>query len=473
MIKNLGLALTAGGWAVAELTRGKTSRLTQLLSGEWPPEAPVSAKAAILKQLFQRYQWGKGRVAVSVPMQAGYWKELHLPALAPRATELLIKNTFFSGIPQPETLFSWQYKIARSGGQQRVACFALPVRAGAELQSLLEQAELNPLGLLPDLYALSKGLPAVAPQGYRREETVLLVIRHGEAIETALVKGEDLVYYRCFPLLLAQGQIQRQACEEDLRLTNYMARKESRLLPSCCFFWDISGDWAEEEWKAILSSAFALEPERIRPFTALNLPAGLGAGTAEASLRKVMAIGLALEAGAKEPGLRLAVGNNRRSVRERKRTRALLVSGLVMALAGAGLNLWLNYREREALLQSLAEKQAKVETITNLIALEEKINTEIGFYRQAWNKTRQMLEFFAAWPATVPEGTILTSVLLENEQITQVSGRCPSFSQLYAALLASPDFRHLELKGEITVNREGYESFTLVGRWNEENEEAD
>ena len=186
-----------------------------------------------------------------------------------------------------------------------------------------------------------------------------------------------------------------------------------------------------------------------------------------------MAVGLALEAGASEPGLRLVIGNSWRSTQERKWALSVLIFGLVIALSGVSLNAWLNYRERESLIRSLAEKEAKVEAITNWISLEEQVKEEIAFYRQAWDKTRQMLEFFIVWSETVPEGTILTSVLLENEQITQLSGRCLSFSQLYTALLASPDFRQLELKGEITVNRDGYECFTLVGRWNEENEDED
>lgn len=474
MSKNLGLALTAEGWAIAEIIRGKTGRLTQLLSGEWSPEDPVATKAAILKQVFQRYQWAKGKVVVSVPMKAGYWKELHIPALAPRATELLIRNTFFSSIPQPPDAFLWQYKKYKSSGQQRrVACFALPAQVGSEIKSLLDQAAINPFCFLPDLYSLNKGLNVVARRGYHPEETVLLVIGHPEALETALVKGEDLVYYRCFPLLLDNGRIDRGALEEDLRLTKYMVRKESRYLPSLCCFWDQTGQCTEEEWKAILSSAFTLEPNRIQPFSALGFPASFDAGKAEAVLRRVMAVGLALEAGASEPGLRLVIGNSWRSTQERKWALSVLIFGLVIALSGVSLNAWLNYRERESLIRSLAEKEAKVEAITNWISLEEQVKEEIAFYRQAWDKTRQMLEFFIVWSETVPEGTILTSVLLENEQITQLSGRCLSFSQLYTALLASPDFRQLELKGEITVNRDGYECFTLAGRWNEENEDED
>lgn len=182
-----------------------------------------------------------------------------------------------------------------------------------------------------------------------------------------------------------------------------------------------------------------------------------------------MAVGLALEAQTKEPGLRLTIGNNRPRRDEGEKPRRLLICGLVMLLIGVGLHAWLGYREKQALIRHLAQYEEKVEAIKNLIALEEQYSREVDFYGQNWKKTRQMLEFLNLWSETVPEGTILTSVVLDREEITQLSGRCRSFSQLYAILLNSPDFRHLQLKGEITINRDGYEGFTLVGRWNEKN----
>lgn len=231
MSKSLGLAVTAEGWALAVLTRGKAVRRTQLLSGDWAPEDPVSDKAAILKQVFQRYRFTKEKVVVSVPMNAGYWKELRLPVLSPREMELLIKNTFFSGLQEDPAKFCWQYKKEQAAGkQQRVACFALPDQIGREIKKLLDQAAITPLYFLPDLNSISKGLHAVAPEGYHPAATTLLVIIRGSYAETALVQNGDLVYYRTFPLLQTNGGIDRGALEEDLRLNRFMMRKENHYL---------------------------------------------------------------------------------------------------------------------------------------------------------------------------------------------------------------------------------------------------
>jgi len=472
MGKNLGLAVTAEGWALAVISWGKTGRLTQLLSGEWSPEEPVSTKAAILKQVFERYRLAKEKVVVSVPMKAGYWKELRLPALPPREMVMLIKNTFFSGLQEVPTEFCWQYKKYQAEGkEQRVVCFALPDQVGNEIKALMDQAALNPLYFSPDLYSLSKGLNVIAPRGYHPAEITLLVIIRAHDVEVALVKDGDLVYYRSFPLLLTDGVIERGAVEEDLRLTKFMMRKENRYLANTCYFWDQTGQCDEEEWQTLIASAFGLELNRVQPFSALGLPADFRVGKREAILRRLMAVGLAMEEKTKEPGLRLVIGNNRPSRGGRQKALCLLVFGLLMVLIGAGFNAWLNYREKQTLIGQLVRYEEKVEAIKDLIALEEQCSEQVGFYWQDWKKTRQMLEFLNVWSETVPEGTILTAVVLDREQITQLSGRCLSFSQLYATLLNSPDFRQLQLKGEITVNRDGYEGFTLVGRWNEENED--
>jgi Tfp pilus assembly protein PilN len=119
------------------------------------------------------------------------------------------------------------------------------------------------------------------------------------------------------------------------------------------------------------------------------------------------------------------------------------------------------------------QKEPKVQELRNLVAEDEILREEADFYRGNWERTRQILVFFNLWAETVPEGTILTSVILEEEQITQLSGRTRSFSRLYAALLASPSFHQLQLKGEITINRDGDEGFTLTGKWNEPNEAGD
>jgi Tfp pilus assembly protein PilN len=149
------------------------------------------------------------------------------------------------------------------------------------------------------------------------------------------------------------------------------------------------------------------------------------------------------------------------------------VFALVIALVGVGLNCWLNYQAKQRLLTDLMQKEPKVQELRNLVAEDEILREEADFYRGNWERTRQILVFFNLWAETVPEGTILTSVILEEEQITQLSGRTRSFSRLYAALLASPSFHQLQLKGEITINRDGDEGFTLTGKWNEPNEAGD
>lgn len=471
MAKQIGLTIMDEGWALAESSGRKEVKLTQVRSGEWSPDEPVAAKAAVIQQAFLDYGLSKEKVMVSAPLKAGFWRVLVLPALAPRETERLIKHNFFASIPELPAEPCWGYKKYKGGANQlRAACFALSEQVKDELHVLLEKAGISPAYYLPDLEGLRKGMKLAAPEDYNPQGAVLYVIANRLTVEVAQFEGENLTSYRCFPLLLTEELIHRQALVEDLRLTKHMIRKESNLPPHTCYLWDQTGQYSDEEWKVLLAAGFDLEPHRINTAVALKLGLEVGVENAGTAFRRLIAVGLAAEGGTKDPaGLHLTSGANRQQKGEKLRAVRLLVFALIIALVGVGLNGWLNYQAKQRLLSDLVEKEPKVQEIRNLMAQDENLRKRANFYRGNWERTRQMLVFFNLWAETAPEGTILTSVMLEEERITQLSGRTRSFSQLYAALLASPSFHQLQLKGEITINRDGYEGFTLAGKWNEPN----
>ena len=468
MIKTIGLALQDKDWAIVEISGKREFKITSHVCGEWAPETADSAKAEILKKAFLSHQLSNKNVVVSVPMKEGYWKQMRLPALTERDVNRLIKNAFFQGLPGTPDSFCWGFKKSNFGSKQLlISGFALPKQLMREQADLIQKAELNVAYYLPDRAHLSTGLAFVAGEDFSTGGATMFLIVNSLDVEICLFQANDIEYYRHFPLLLNEGKVEQEALSDELRLTKFMIRKEIRSLPDCCYLLDQADHWPREEGIEIIAAAFDLEQANIKIPSEIGLPLSFCQKKEIVSLSSLIAVGLTLEARTNErASIRLTTGKRRKGIKDQI-TFLLAALGLLMILAGVTLNLRLEHKEKQTLLGEIAKHEKKIGEIKKLISLEEELTKQALFFQQEWEMNRKMQKFFAVWEEVVPNGTILTSVIFDHNEIRQITGRCLSFSELYQALLTSSFFKQLQAKGEITISRDGYEVFTLSGKWNE------
>lgn len=471
MNKRIGLDIRDDGWTIAEISGNKELNISALISGKWEPGTSIPSKAASLKQAFSNHQIPSKNLVVSVPMNEGYWKQIILPSLLSREVDQIIENTLVADLPQPPSSFCYGYKKRSHGSKQLLAeGFVIPKRIIMETTELLQEAGLKASCYLPDLYSLIKGFTFLAGENLSTSAAMFIIVHH-LYLEIGIYESNLLKYYRSIPLLIANEKIEQQVVMEELRLTKFMLRKEGCNLPDFCYLLPGTGLWKKEELLELTTLTLGFERHKIRTPSDFGLPLRFYKEKEIVALSSLTAVGLALEVRrAASNSIRLTMEDNREKKFKGKINLILLVLGILMALIGIRLNFRLEHKERQDLIGKIVGHEEKVREVENLIDMDESLTKQALFYQQEWEKTRSILKFFAVWEETVPKETILTSVVFDKDQIKQITGRCRSFSELYQALLNCAYFTQLQVKGEITINRDGYESFYLAGKWNNEYE---
>lgn len=78
------------------------------------------------------------------------------------------------------------------------------------------------------------------------------------------------------------------------------------------------------------------------------------------------------------------------------------------------------------------------------------------------------MEFLRVLQASLPEGTQVTDLIIEDEVVKSLSGSTRSVSTLLARLQRTPELKTFKLKGAITTDKNGMELFQLEGKFTPE-----
>lgn len=497
--KAVGLDLRADGWTLLEVERhGRAGKdgleVVNFAQGKWEPETSPEARGEILRAAFHRQRISRQGLVVSLPAGLGQWERMVLPGLSPPLIKTaLLANLEAKLFRSPEEL-ALAYKVqpgeVARAGESEVEAFVYPQQAAAGYRQILSNAGLRRFSLLPRPYGNANYFLAFSEHLRRNGQQVFAVEISSFETEVFLLGREGILHHRSFPSpVTPDGTYNLEALAEEFKLTKFLLRRNRGAA-------DLDGSQATDPWRTVnpvfayLSSPFAetereavintvavslgMDPDRVASFSSLRPPTGLSAGEWEQP-GALTAAGLALERlGETGSGMRLSFPGEKDPPGKREFfSWSLLLLAFFLGAGGIFFHFDTLRKERAFLREWLQRQEPELTEIRGLLAKERRLQEKIGLYSTLEKERRFFFTFLTEWERAVPHGTIVTTLTLEKNRVSRLSGQTPSFSLFYEALLASPFFKNLQVMEGITTNPEGLEVFHLsgpagVGRGDEE-----
>ena len=499
--KATGLDLRADGWTLLAMEkRGRAGKdglaVVNFLQGKWDPGTGLEARGEILKAALRREKFSRRGLVVSLPAGLGQWERLVLPGLSPELVKKALLANLAAKLSRPPEEMALAYKKRQEeAGASEVEIFVCPQQAVASYRQILRHAGLHRYSLLPRPYGIANYLLAFSEHLRRDGQQVFVIEISSVETEVFLLGREGIIHHRSFPSpLTPEGAYNLEALAEELKLTRFLLRKKrgtgeravGARAPQAAgagagytvnpVFAYLFSPFSETESVAVLKTvaeSLGLDPEQVAFFSTLRPPAGLSASEWEQP-GVLTAAGLALESlGATGSGMRLSLpGEKEPPGRREFFSWSLLLMAFLLGAGGIFFHFDTLRKERVFLRAWLQRQEPELAGVRRLLAKEERLREKFSRY-SALEKERQFFfTFLAEWERVVPPGTIITSLTLEGNRVSRLSGQTPSFSLFYEALLASPFFKDLQVMEGITTNPEGLEVFHLavpagVGRGDE------
>jgi hypothetical protein len=491
--KATGLDLRADGWTLLSVERrgraGEESlAVVKFVQGKWGPETGPEARGEILRAAFRQQKISRQGLVVSLPAGLGQWERLVLPGLSAELIKKALLTNLEAKLSRPPEEMALAYRVRREGaGASEVEAYVYPQQAAASCRQILHHAGLRRYSLFPRPYGIANYLLACSEHLRREGQQVFVVEISSSETGVFLLGREGIIHHRSFPSpLTPDGAYNLEALAEELKLTRFLLRKKRRAgerargtqAPQAAdtgagawrtanpVFAYLSSPFPETESETVrktVAESLGLDPDRVAFLSSLRPLAGLSAGEWEQP-GVLAAAGLALERlGKTGSGMRLSLpGEKEPPGRREFLSWNLLLLAFFLGAGGIFFHFDTLRKERVFLQEWLQRQEPELIGIRRLLAREERLREKIDRY-SALEKERQFFFIFLAeWERVVTPGTIITSLTLEGDRISRLSGQTPSFSLFYEALLASPFFRDLQVTEGITTNQEGLEVFHLA-----------
>lgn len=447
------LDLREDGFSIVEMGGGRKGPYLETFVGEdWESSHPRE-RSRQLARVFAQQRIGKKRIIAALPLSLGRWFRFDLPALTGdalgKAVVLALQEQLQGSFA--DVIFGFQAK--RNGGQTQVHALVFPQRVLQSRIDLLKDAGLRLKYFVPRFYGIINYF-LFYPENLPGNETVACIDFSTQETEITLFDRNGLLLPRSFPNpLKPENQYDTAALAGELRLVHLKLRQEGKLLARCYLSGWVSG----------------LNPEELSPAVAANLGVDDGAtgfilqdGLLSVTGREgsktpgaLTAIGLGLEGLGYTPALRIYP--NEAETRKKKIFYSQVVAGLSVFFLIGGLYFQYSAHQRNKWL--LRERTR----------LEQSVEARLMRYENLWSNRVPSLRFFTEWEKIAPEGTVITALVIEGNEVKEVSGYTPSFSVLYQRMLSSSSLRNLKIRGGIRKHSEGYEAFRLSGPMGEGN----
>jgi len=221
-MKFFGLDIGSQNLKIAQIEKnGKEANLLAFGSFPAPPrgllsesEADLTALAEAIKKLQQEAQVKTKNVATALPQDKVYTKLVTFPKLSEKELKSAIKWEAEQYVPIPLDEATIDYQVideVKEGKKIKteVLLVAAPKRMIEKLIRVLRAADLNPVSLETEIFALARSL--VSPDS----ESVLLVDLGARATDMAVVEGSQLVFTRSVP---TAGEAFTRAVASNLNL---------------------------------------------------------------------------------------------------------------------------------------------------------------------------------------------------------------------------------------------------------------
>ncbi|HHU51811.1 MAG TPA: hypothetical protein GXZ36_08340 [Firmicutes bacterium] len=468
----IGLDLRRDGWCMVEVCKGAgTPVIKEYQYGAWPSTDAGEQQRIIGDLVTGRVRDGK-RVTVSLPLEAGDWRHLSLPALpGSMLREAILNSLEETGRDQPFLGFK---ECASSRQGKEIEAFLYDRSILQERVGLLSAAGLKDVYFSPrscgiinclnrlERYAVQSGafggghsLPSHSRGNYAYIEV------SDTETEIGIFNKDRIVFLRSLPNpLKPEQEYNLDALGGELKIVQLLLRRENEDALLRCYLLGSATGLDYPDLRRTVAACFGLEERQVGYPPLYGFLQGLGE-KGISTTGAVAATGLALE------GMGAATGygirfNPDESIVQRRR---FLYSGLIAAVG-------LCFIVGGVLFQmGLAAKKAKVEAVWQ----QEKTSllVKANFYADLQKKRLAPLWFLREWTSIAPEGTVLNSLVIDGSEVKEVSGYTPVFGELYQRLLASPFLKGLKVRGGITTGTHNSEAFYLAGPLGEVNlEEA-
>lgn len=437
---------TAGG----EMLRFTIRQLPESgFSGEW------------LAEIWKKEYYGHTKVIALLPQGLVKYKSLSVPNLPDEQLQAAVRMELESS--EPGTV----YRIINiQKGEQQVEV-KLALIKDAELESYLNQ--LRSAGLTVEWAGLNHhGLQNYLAfnfdffEGSGADLYLSLNITHSEL---GALTDTELLYRRA--LLIGANQLKEEPSkylpelieEIQLSLASYQAANNFPLPEQILVFGEAK---PEKEWLEQMSTALGIQFV-VSDQTRLS---GVITGSHTAELAPL--IGLALdETWLSRKDWRFNTFEQVLQERNRQKMLMAIKAGLAGTMLIVGLLLGVQSRAiRNQKDAAWLDRQKEV--VTRLRKVENDSSLKITQLKnlEDWLSHRgRELEFLRVLQASLPEGTQVADLIIEDEVVKSLSGSTRSVSTLLARLQRTPELKTFKLKGAITTDKNGMELFQLEGKF--------
>lgn len=445
--------LREDGFSIVEMVGGRKGPYLKTFVGETWESSHPGERSRQLTKVFARQRIGRKRIVAALPLSLGRWFRLRLPALSGDALEKAVALSLQEQSQWSATEAIFGFQARKMGEQMQIDAFVFPEPAVQSRFDLLKNAGLNLRYFVPRPFGVINYL-LFYPVRMPENEVAACLDFSTQETEITFFDREGLILPRSFPNpLKAENQYDTSALAGELRLVQLKLRHDGKLLTRCYLSGWMSGLNLEELTPAVTAHLGVEDGATgyLPPAGLLSVIGREGSKTPGA----LTTIGLALEGLGYTPALRLYPDD---AEARRKRMRlSRVAAGLSVLFLLGGFYFQYSARQRNKMI------------ISEKARLAQSVEARLTRYENLWSNRVPSLRFFTEWEKIAPEGTVITALVIEGNEVKEVSGYTPSFSTLYQRLLSSPSLRNLRIRGGIRKHREGLEAFRLSGPMGEGN----
>jgi Tfp pilus assembly protein PilN len=282
-------------------------------------------------------------------------------------------------------------------------------------------------------------------------------------LEMGLIDDSQLLYRRNLGLSFRDLQQQTSQTLEDLleevRLFFAVALRQTDRIPDKA--------WLFGDLQPGLLPAQALAEEFRVELDCPRQSRLTGVLTGPATPRFAALLGLALDAlnWDSHPELRFQTKAQKQRSAGRDRWWIMARAGAIILMILGGLSLGLRAQAlKEAKdLAWIEHNSRRLARLTRLTA-ETRHNLQTIYSLEGWLQNRGVkLEFLKVLQASLPEGTTIADIYIEDGQLKNLSGVTSSVSELLHNFQRHPVLKGLKLKGAIVSDKDGREQFQMEG----------
>lgn len=437
----------------AELLRYSIHHLEENgLSKEW------------LAKIWKKEYYGHTKVISLLPRDLVKFKTLTLPILTNEQLQAAVR------MEMETTDAGSVYRIITTQQREKQISVKLALIRDDELEGYLGQ--LREAGLTIEWAGLNHhGLQNYLAFNFDFMEgsgADLYLSLNNTAIEIGALTDTELLYRRVLPI--GKGHLEEEPSKylpeliEEIRLS-LASYQTTNGVPLPGQIWLFGEAKPEPEWLEEMTEALGIS------FVAPTKTRLSGVITGDHSGELAPLIGLAIDEAwlSREDWRFKTLGQSRRE-QERRRTLIALKAGLAGVLLIIGLFLGVQARTIRNEKNS-AWVAAQKETVARLRKIETDTNQKLNQLKrlEEWMARRgHELEFLRALQNGLPEGTLITDLIMEDGVVKGLSGSTRSVSRLLEKLQRTPELQSFKLKGTITSDKNGMELFQLEGKFTPE-----